>query len=139
MTRHAKRTVLLAGLLAISASANASVSVGPAFISGNELLAKCQAVPLYRATPNDPSKSMAQATREGADAMAAGGYCLGFIAGAADMIEAVTENFVCRPADTKIGKIEELFIAYLKRHPDKGEQSAVGLIGSALGEAFHCK
>jgi hypothetical protein len=137
MTRRAKRT-FLAGLLAVSASADASVSVGPAFISGNELLAKCQAVPLYRATPNDPRKSMAKATKEGLDAMAAGGYCLGFIAGASDMIEAATENFVCRPADTKIGKIEELFIDYLNRHPDKGEQSAVGLVGSALGEAFHC-
>jgi Rap1a immunity proteins len=139
MTDTQRRTVLLAGLLAISASANASVSVGPAFVSGNELLAKCQAAPLYRATPNDPSKSMAQVAREAAEASAAGGFCLGFIAGAADMIEAATENFVCRPTDTTMGTIEELFIAYLNRHPDKGEQAAVGLIGSALGEAFHCK
>ena len=51
--------------------------------------------------------------------MAAGGYCLGFIAGAADMIEAVTENFVCRPTDTKIGKIEELFIATSSATPTK--------------------
>ena len=42
------------------------------------------------------------------------------------MIEAATSNFVCRPADTTIGKIEDLFIDYLNRHPDKGEQSAVG-------------
>jgi hypothetical protein len=54
------------------------------------------------------------------------------------MLEAATDNFVCRPVGTKIGRIEELFIDYLSRHPDKGEQSAVGLIGSALGEAFHC-
>jgi hypothetical protein len=43
-----------------------------------------------------------------------------------------------RPEDTTVGGIEGLFIDYLKRHPDKGERSAVGLIGSALGEAFHC-
>lgn len=138
MTRRATRTVLLAGLLAMSAGANASVSVGPAFISGNELLAKCQAEPLYAASPNDPNTGKTEVVREAALASAAGGFCLGFIAGASDMIEATTQNFGCRPADTKIGKIEELFIDYLNRHPYKGDQSAVGLIGSALGEAFHC-
>ena len=138
MTRHATRTVLLAGFLTMSVGANGSVSVGPAFISGNELLAKCEAVPRYTASPNDPRKSATQVAKELGIASAAGGYCLGFIAGASDMIEAATQNFVCRPADTKIGKIEELFIDYLNRHPEKGEQSAVGLIGSALGEAFHC-
>jgi Rap1a immunity proteins len=138
MIRHGTRSVLLAGLLAMPVSSHAKTSVGPAFISGNELLAKCQAVPLYKASPNDPNKSVAEVTRENAEAMAAGGYCLGFIAGASDMIEAATSNFVCRPEDTTIGKIEELFIDYLRHHPDKGEQSAVGLVGSALGEAFHC-
>jgi hypothetical protein len=76
--------------------------------------------------------------KESTIAATAGGFCVGFIAGASDMIEAATQNFVCRPADTTPGQIEDLFIAYLHRHPDKGEQAAVGLIGSALGEAFHC-
>jgi hypothetical protein len=78
MTGHTTRTVLLAGLLAMSASSRAAV-VGPAFTSGNELLAKCQAVPLYRASQNDPNKGSAVA-KESAEAMGAGGYCLGFIA-----------------------------------------------------------
>ena len=137
MTGHTTRTVLLAGLLVMSASSRPAV-VGPAFTSGNELLAKCQAMPLYRASQNDPNKGSAEVAKESAEAMGAGGYCLGFIAGASDMIEATTSNFVCRPEDTTVGRIEGLFIDYLKRHPDKGEQSAVGLIGSALGEAFHC-
>jgi hypothetical protein len=125
--RYATRTVLLAGFLATSASAQPSVSVGPAFISGNELLAKCEAVPRYTASTNDTRKSAAQVATESAIAAAAGGYCIGFIAGASDMIEAATQNFVCRPTDTTPGQIEDLFIAYLHRHPDKGEQAAIGL------------
>jgi Rap1a immunity proteins len=88
-----------------------SLSVRP--ISGNELLAKCEAVPRYAASPNDAAK-------ESTIAAAAGGFCVGFIAGASDMIEAATQNFVCRPADTTPGQIEDLSIAYLHRHPDKG-------------------
>jgi hypothetical protein len=138
MKRNVSRTSLFAGFLAASTSVQASVFVGSSFISANELLAKCQTEPLYTASPHDPKKDNAEAAKEGALAAMAGGYCLGFIAGASDMIEATTVHFVCRPVDTNIGKIEELFIDYLNRHPDKGEQSAVGLIGSALGEAFRC-
>jgi hypothetical protein len=68
MTGHTTRTVLLAGLLAMSASSRAAV-VGPAFTSGNELLAKCQAVPLYRASQNDPNKGSAEVAKESAEAM----------------------------------------------------------------------
>ena len=47
-------------------------------------------------------------------------------------------QIVCRGANTTGGEIQNLIVAYLNTLPDKGEQAAVGLIGSALGEAFPC-
>jgi hypothetical protein len=68
MTRHPTRIVLLTGLLVMSVSSRAAI-VGPTFTSGQELLAKCQAVPLYRASQNDPNMGSAEAAKESAEAM----------------------------------------------------------------------
>ncbi len=73
----------------------------------------------------------AQADFDSANSVQASGY-LGYIMGVFD----ATENLYSAPATITSGRLGEIVASYLKRHAERWEESAAGLVIDALTAAF---
>jgi hypothetical protein len=108
----------------------ATPSFADRYISGNDLYPLCSATP-----ENVPGDQQANASTQW-------GFCRGYIAGVADILEngEVGGYRACIPAPTvEIGQLAEVVTNFLRDHPDERHLTAANNVAFALSEAFPCK
>jgi Rap1a immunity proteins len=122
--------VLILLIVARTTSSQIPHSVRPgatdslAFITGNDLLRKCQS-----STPVDRT------------------FCMGYIIGAFDTVSALESMedktywkfpSVCIPNGADVGQIGDVVMKYLVEHPERRDQRAAPIIVAALLETWKC-
>lgn len=90
-----------------------SILLALSFISGNELLRRCDAK----------------------DSRMFQGYCVGYVAGASSALD---NSVFCIPTSATTGQTRNLVVDWLKAHPEYRDRDATALIGVALYEAWPC-
>ena len=65
-----------------------------------------------------------------------GGKALGYVLGVAD--SASWESVACAPANVTAGQLADVVLKYLQDHPEERHKAAVGLVATALINAFPC-
>ena len=72
--------------------------------------------------------------------------CVSYITGAADMISVYAvvnpgggTPAVCIPAETTVGKLQDVVVNHLKANPEETHSAAVVQVTLALHEAFPCQ
>lgn len=83
------------------------------FITGNELLEKC----------------------EGESGSIARGYCYGYVAAVNDSFLGVA---VCLPGGVQLGQLIDVTTVFLRGNPQRRHQPAAALVWDALTRAFPC-
>ena len=69
-------------------------------------------------------------------------YCLGYIAGIADALDASGPALgwkACFPKDLTTGNARDVIVQWLQRNPLERHYAAAGLVMRGLAEAFPCK
>jgi hypothetical protein len=108
----------------------ATPSFADRYISGNDLYPLCSATP-----ENVPGDQQANASTQW-------GFCRGYIAGVADILEnrEVAGYRACMPAPTvEIGQLAEVVTNFLRDHPDERQLTAASNVAFALSKAFPCE
>ena len=108
----------------------ATPSFADGYISGNDLYPLCSATP-----ENVPGDQQANASTQW-------GFCRGYIAGVADILEngEVAGYRACRAAPpVEIGQLAEVVTNFLRDHPDERQLTAASNVAFALSKAFPCK
>jgi Rap1a immunity proteins len=83
------------------------------FHSGNTLYAKCTSPETYDRA-----------------------YCLGYLVGAVDMMEG---DEACTPQGMTAGQVQDIFLKYMREHPELRDKRADHLIIVIFGTLYPCK
>jgi hypothetical protein len=112
-------------------------------LDGNQLLENCGAL----------IKAM-DANFKGAGASYGDGWCLGYLAGFTDGLDAAAlmssngsyeqysalrDSFICFPVGSNNGQYARIVVKYLNDHPERLHEDAKVLVASALRDAFPCQ
>ena len=66
-------------------------------------------------------------------------FCLGYVMGVSDALNATKPNFFCAPLSVKANQELAAVVKYLRDHPETWHYSASSEVGVALKKAFPCK
>src|SRR5262245_748577 len=117
----------LAAILVVTAT---SSSFAERYISGNDLYPLCSATP-----ENVPGEQQANASTQW-------GFCRGYVAGVADILEnrEVAGYRACIPtASVEIGQLGDIVTSFLRDHVDERRRTGASIVAFALSQAFPCK
>jgi hypothetical protein len=117
-------------LAAIFIVAATSSSFAEHYIGGNDLYPLCNATP-----ENVPGEQQANASTQW-------GFCRGYVAGIADILEnrEVAGYRACIPTTTvEIGKLGDLITTFLRDHTEERNRTGASIVALALSQAFPCK
>jgi hypothetical protein len=114
-----RKTLFLASLLAASSTAlPVPAQTVPAFMTGNDLLAKCEGAPQYRF------------------------QCIGYITGVADSFEVLRALYGvghCVPRQLVEQQLQDVVVNALRANPAQRHLAAAQLVTDAIANAWHCR
>jgi hypothetical protein len=125
--RKMSNATCLAAIFIVTAT---SSSFADRYISGNDLYPLCSATP-----ENVPGEQQANASTQW-------GFCRGYVAGVADILEnrEVAGYRACIPTTTvEIGKLGDIVTNFLRDHAEERQRTGASLVALALSQAFPCK
>src|SRR5262249_29484847 len=126
-SRKMSNATCLATILVLAAT---SSSLAERYISGNDLYPLCSATP-----ENVPGEQQANASTQW-------GFCRGYVAGVADILEnkEVAGYRACIPTTAvEIGKLGEIVTDFLRDHGEERQRTGASIVALALSQAFPCK
>jgi len=117
----------LAGIFVVAAASSSSAEH---YISGNDLYPLCSATP-----ENVPGEQQANASTQW-------GFCRGYVAGVADILEnrEVAGYKACIPTTTvEVGQLGDIVTSFLRDHAEERNRTGASIVALALSKAFPCK
>jgi hypothetical protein len=124
--KEMSKTAYLATIFILTVTTS---SFAERYISGNDLYPLCSATP-----ENVPGEQQANASTQW-------GFCRGYVAGVADILEnrEVAGYRACVPTPTvEIGQLGDIVTTFLRDHPEERSLTGASIVARALSQAFPC-